>query len=139
MHKELFPSIEKVVQRADSIFVQDGASCHQPHLVQTFLKTKWKRRFIHVKKWSLPSPDVNPLNSFCWELRKTKVVEGKIKEKNKICFEYLCKQPSTDKECNQTICSKNKSYRIKKEGLSKCCLVNAFTLKQRCTCGYQSL
>ena len=91
MHKELFPSIEKVVQRADSIFVQDGASCHQPHLVQTFLKTKWKRRFIHVKKWSLPSPDVNPLNSFCWELRKTKVVEGKIKEKNKICFEYLCK------------------------------------------------
>ena len=38
LKNDLFPAIEKVVNRDDWIFVQDGASKHTSNLVQNFLK-----------------------------------------------------------------------------------------------------
>ena len=64
---------EKVVKRDDWIFAQDGAPSHRSHLVQDFLKTKWKRCFILAEEWSPSSPDVNPLDYFYWDFVTTKV------------------------------------------------------------------
>ena len=49
--KDLFPAIEKIVKRNDWIFSQDGAPSHRSHLVQDFLKTELKRRFIRAEEW----------------------------------------------------------------------------------------
>ena len=51
LHEELFPNTERVVKRDDWIFSQDGAPSHRSHLVQDFLKTKLKRRFIRAEEW----------------------------------------------------------------------------------------
>ena len=40
---------------------------HRSLLVQDFLKTKLKRRFIRAIQWSPSSPDVNPLDYFYWD------------------------------------------------------------------------
>ena len=62
LRKELFPAMEKVVKRDDWIFAQDGAPSQQSHLVQGFLKTKLKCRFIRAEEWPPPPPDINPLD-----------------------------------------------------------------------------
>ena len=64
LRKELFPARQKVVKRDNLIFAQDGAPSHWSQLVQDFLKTKLKRRFIRAKKWPPSSPDGNPLDYF---------------------------------------------------------------------------
>ena len=46
-------------------------------LVQNFLITKQKGRFICAEKWRLSSPDVNPLDYFYWDFVKTKVYAGR--------------------------------------------------------------
>ena len=74
---KLFCGIEKVVKRDDWIFGQDGGPSHQSHLVQDFLKTKLKRRFIRAEEWSSSSPDVNALDYFYLDFVKTKVYEGR--------------------------------------------------------------
>ena len=50
LRKELFLAIEKIVKRDDWIPAQNGALSHRSHLVQYFLKTKLKRRFIHAEE-----------------------------------------------------------------------------------------
>ena len=77
MCKELFPAIEKIVKRDDWTFAQDGAPSHPSHLVQDFLKTKLKRRFIHAEDWPSSSPNVNPLDYFYWDFVKIKVYQGR--------------------------------------------------------------
>ena len=77
LSKKLLRAIEKVVQPDDLIFAQDGAPSHRSHLVQDFLKTKLKRRFIRAEEWSLFSPDVNALNQFYRDFAKTKVYKGR--------------------------------------------------------------
>ena len=62
LSKKLFSAVEKVVKCDDWIFVQDGVLSHRSHLVQDFLKTKLKRRFIRAEEWFPSSPDVNTLN-----------------------------------------------------------------------------
>ena len=47
-------------------------------MVQDFLKTKLKRRFIRAEEWLPSSPDVNPLDYFYWDFVKTKVYEGRF-------------------------------------------------------------
>ena len=49
--RKLFPNTERVVKRDDWIFSQDGAPSHRSHLVQDFLKTELKRRFIRAEEW----------------------------------------------------------------------------------------
>ena len=56
---------------------QDGAPPHRSQLVQDFLKTKLKRRFIRAEEWPPSSPDVNPLDYFYWDFDKTKVYKGR--------------------------------------------------------------
>ena len=46
LKKELFSAIEKIMTRKDWIFVQDGASSQTSALVQDFLKTTLKKRFV---------------------------------------------------------------------------------------------
>ena len=75
--KEMLSALGKVVKRDDWIFAQDGELSHRSHLVHDFLKTKLKRHFIPAEEWSLSSPDVNPLDYFCWNFLKTKVYKGR--------------------------------------------------------------
>ena len=82
--KELFPAIEKDVRRDDWIFAQNGAPSHRSHLVQDFLRTKLKCRFIPAKERPPPSPDVNPLDYFYWKFVKTKVYEGRSGKHQKL-------------------------------------------------------
>ena len=77
LRKELFPAIEKVVKRDDWIFAHDGAPSHRSHLVQDFLKTKLKRRFIRAEEWPPSAPNVNPLDYFYWNFVKTKAYQGR--------------------------------------------------------------
>ena len=77
LKKELFPAIEKLVNRDDWIFVQDGASSHTSNLVQDFLRDELKRRFVAGTEWPPYSPDSNPLDYYFWERVKTKVYEGR--------------------------------------------------------------
>ena len=70
LKKELFPAIEKLVKRNDWIFAQDGAPSHGAYLVQDFIKSKLKRRFIRAEEWPPSSPDVNPLDYFYWNFVK---------------------------------------------------------------------
>ena len=51
--KKLFPAIEEVVKRNYWEFAQNGAPTHRFHLVQDFLETIPKRRFIRAEEWSL--------------------------------------------------------------------------------------
>ena len=80
LKKELFPAIEEVVKRYDWVFAQDGASSHTSHLVQDFLKSKLKRRFISAEEWPPSSPDLNPLDYFFWDYVKARVYEGRFKK-----------------------------------------------------------
>ena len=78
--------------------------------------------------WGLDWPptllDVKPLDYFYWDFAKTKVSEGRsgkpfvseaeLKKKDKICLEYLCECPGTNKEGNQTICPTNESCKREK-------------------------
>ena len=73
LRKELFPTIEKVVKCDDWIFAQDGAPSCRFHLVQDFLKTKLKRRFIRAKEWPPSSPDINALDYSYWYFVMTNV------------------------------------------------------------------
>ena len=62
LQKDLIPAIEKVVKRDDWMFVQDGAPSHRSKLVQNFMKTELKRRFVTSAEWPPASPDCNPLD-----------------------------------------------------------------------------
>ena len=44
-------------------------------MVQDFLKTKLKRRFIRAEEWPPSLPDVNRPDYFHWNFFKTKVYE----------------------------------------------------------------
>ena len=77
LRKELFPATEKVVKRDDWTFAHDGAPSHRSHLVQDFLKTKLKRRFIRAEECTPSSPNVNPLDYCYWNFVKTKAYEGR--------------------------------------------------------------
>ena len=77
LKKELFPAINRVVNRNDWIFAQDGVSSHTSNLVQGFLKDTLKRRFIAKDAWPPSSPDTNPLDYWFWDAVKLKVYEGR--------------------------------------------------------------
>ena len=77
LRKELLPAIGKVVKRDDWTFAKGGAQSHRSHLVQDFLITKLKRRFIRVEECPPSSSDLNPLDYFYWDFVKTKVYEGR--------------------------------------------------------------
>ena len=77
LKKELFPTIERLVKRDDWIFAQDGAPSHRSALVQDFLSSYLKRRFIRAEEWPPSSPDLNPLDYFFWDFVKTRVYEGR--------------------------------------------------------------
>ena len=76
----MYLAIEKVVKLDDWIFAQDGASSHQFHLVQDFLKTKMKHLLVRVEEWPPFLPDVNPLDYFYWDFVKIKVYEGRSRK-----------------------------------------------------------
>ena len=80
MKKKLFPTIKKIVQHDDWIFVQDSALSHRSNFVQDFLEKTLKRRFVKCVEWPPSSPDVNPLDYFFWDLVKTKVYQGRAGE-----------------------------------------------------------
>ena len=75
--KEFFPAIEKVLKCDDWIFAQIGVPYHQSHLVQGFLKTRLKHRFIRAEEWPPSSPDVNPLDCFYQNFLKITVYKGR--------------------------------------------------------------
>ena len=66
LKNELFPAIEKFMKHGDWIFVQDGASSHTAGIVQDFLKTTMKKRFVNKEEWPPSSPDTNPLDYYFW-------------------------------------------------------------------------
>ena len=77
LKQELFPAIERVVSRKNWIFMQDGASSHMANIVQDFLKTSLRKRFLDKTAWPPSSPDVNPLDYYFWDAVKSKVYEGR--------------------------------------------------------------
>ena len=74
---ELFPDIEKVVERDDQIFAQDVAPSYRFSVVQGFIKTKLKHSFIRAKEWPPSSTNVNPPDYFYWDFFKTKIYKGR--------------------------------------------------------------
>ena len=69
----MFPTIKKIVQHDDWIFVQDSALSHRSNFVQDFLEKTLKRRFVKCVEWPPSSPDVNPLDYFFWDIVETKI------------------------------------------------------------------
>ena len=78
LQKDLIPAIEKVVKRDDWMFVQDGAPSHRSKLVQNFMKTELKHRFVTSAEWPPASPDCNPLDYIFWDAVKSRVYEGRL-------------------------------------------------------------
>jgi hypothetical protein len=77
LEEELLPAIHDVQPKNDNIFIQDSAPSHRHHAVQSFLKEKFKSRFLPSDAWPPGSPDCNPLDFFFWDSVKCKVYEGR--------------------------------------------------------------
>ena len=54
------------------------------NLVQNFLKTELKRRFLTSPEWLPASPDCNPLDYFFWDAVKSRVYEQAVYEPRRI-------------------------------------------------------
>lgn len=54
-------------------FLQDGARPHTANTVQSYLKSKFRDRFIDKSQWPPRSPDLNPCDFFLWGYLKDRV------------------------------------------------------------------
>ena len=54
-------------------FQQDGARPHTSNMVQNYLRSKFKDKFMDKKRWPSRSPDLNPCDFYLWGYLKSKV------------------------------------------------------------------
>jgi hypothetical protein len=74
MLENLFwPKILRTAEYKKYHFQQDGARPHTAAAVQTWLTTKFGRKFITKDKWPPRSPDLNPCDFFLWGHLKARV------------------------------------------------------------------
>ena len=62
--------------RPDCVFQQDGASSHTANAVQEYCKRKFQK-FWAEGEWPPNSPDLNPLDYFCWGYLQQEVTKRK--------------------------------------------------------------
>ena len=103
MKKKLFPTIKKIVQHDDWIFVQDSALSHRSNFVQVFLEKTLKRRFVKCVEWPPSLPDLKYLfiylDSFFWDLAQTKLYQGRAGEPFSSGEELKTKIKAVWKDC----------------------------------------
>ena len=83
----MFPTIKKVVNHDDWIFVQDSAPSHRSNFVQDFLEKTLKRCFVKCVEWPPSLPDLNYLFIYLFRLFillvqdvQTKLYQGRAGE-----------------------------------------------------------
>ncbi len=54
-------------------FQQDGATPHKANIVQSWLGSKFGKKFLDKEKWPPRSPDLNPCDFFLWGYLKDRV------------------------------------------------------------------
>ena len=64
--------------RPDCVFQQDGASSHTANAVQDYCRSKFPK-FWGKNSWPPNSPDLNPLDYFCWGYLQQEVTKKKPK------------------------------------------------------------
>ena len=99
----MFPTIKKIVQHDDWIFVQDSALPHRSNFVQDFLEKTLKRRFVKCVEWPPSLPDLKYLfiylDSFFWDLVQTKLYQGRAGEPFSSREELKTKIKAVWKDC----------------------------------------
>ena len=68
-------------------------------MVQDFLEKTLKRSFVKCVEWPPLSPDVNPLDSFFWDLVKAKVCQSRYGEPFSSKEELKTKIKAVWKDC----------------------------------------
>ena len=73
LEKQLFPKVDRLMNGASLIFLQDSTPSHRSNLFQNFLKEKLGSKFIKHTEWPPSSPDCNPYDYHFWNKIKEKV------------------------------------------------------------------
>lgn len=69
----LWPKVLRTAEYQKYYFQQDGATPHRADSVQTWLKSKFGKKFIDKEMWPPRSPDLNPCDFFLWGYLKKMV------------------------------------------------------------------
>lgn len=76
MLKDFFwPKFLRTPEYKKHYFQQDGARPHTANSVQTWLRGKLGKKFLHKDLWPPRSPDLNPCDFFLWGHLKSRVYD----------------------------------------------------------------